>query len=158
MRQQVPSALLLLAGGGEDYDTVARIVCERELEQSVVMTGRVDPAQVPSLYAASHLLVDPVFDDDVARSRSPLKVVESLAMGVPVVTGDVGDRADMLDRGRAGVLVRPGCAEALAEGIVSALKDRARYESMSEQARETSQRFRWDDLVHKFVQVYEIAP
>jgi glycosyltransferase involved in cell wall biosynthesis len=126
------------------------------LESAAVLAGRVDPAAVASIYAASHLVVDPVFDDDAARARSPLKIVEGLAMGVPVVTGDVGDRAAMLDDGRAGVLVKPGSAEALAEGIVMALSDRARREEMAEQAPLISQRFRWDHLGQKFVQVYAV--
>ena len=78
-------------------------------------------------------------------------------MGLPVVTGDVGDRAVVLDGGRAGVLVKPGCPEALAGGIGSLLQDRARHEWMSAQARTISQRFRWDDLVHEFVKIYEIT-
>jgi glycosyltransferase involved in cell wall biosynthesis len=114
----------------------------------------VDSAEVASIYAASRLVVDPVLDDDTARARSPLKIVESLAMGVPVVTGDTGDRSIMLGGGRAGVLVKPGSPEALAEGIVSALNDQERYECMTEQARLVSQQFRWDRLAQEFVKVY----
>jgi glycosyltransferase involved in cell wall biosynthesis len=156
VRQRVSSAVLLLVGGGEDYDRVAERIRMRGLEGAVILAGRIDPAQVASIYAASHLVVDPVFDDDAARARSPLKIVEGLAMGVPIVTGDVGDRAAMLDGGRAGVLVKPGSAEALAEGIVGVLNDRAWREEMAKQARLISQRFRWDHLGQRFAQIYAV--
>jgi glycosyltransferase involved in cell wall biosynthesis len=156
VRHQISSAMLVLVGGGEDYDRVALEIQKRGLKDVVIMPGRVEPEAVASIYAASHLVVDPVCDDVVARARSPLKIVESLAMGVPVVTGDVGDRAEMLDYGRAGILVKPGSAEALAEGIISAMDDRARHISMAEQARVESKQFRWDRLVHEFVKVYAI--
>jgi len=155
VRRRTPAAVLLLVGGGADYDRVAETIRARGLERAIVLAGRVDPATVASIYAASDLTVDPVLDDDTARARSPLKIVESLAMGVPVVTGDVGDRALMLDGGRAGALVKPGDADALAEGIVSVLNDRARHAEMAKQARAASQWYRWDHLVHRFVTVYE---
>lgn len=156
VHRRIPSALLLLVGGGEGYDRVAQEIETRGLRDAAVMAGRMEPSAVASIYAASHLVVDPVFDDDAARARSPLKIVESLAMGVPVVTGDVGDRAAMLDNGRAGILVKPGSADALAEGIISVMSDRARYDWMAERARVVSEQFRWDRLVHEFVKVYAI--
>jgi glycosyltransferase involved in cell wall biosynthesis len=152
--RRISSAILLLVGGGEDYDHVAKEIQTRGLSDAVILAGRVDSAEVASIYAASHLVVDPVFDNDVARARSPLKIVESLAMGIPVVTGDVGDRAAMLDNGSAGVLVKPGSADALAKGIIFALSDRACYNSMAKWAQVVSERFRWDCLAQEFVKVY----
>ncbi len=156
VHRQIPDAVLLLVGGGEDYDGTIRAVQEKKLEDAVVMTGQINPMRIPSYYAISHVLVDPVYDNDVARARHPLKIVESLAMGTPVVTGDVGDRRITLGNGLGGILVKPGDAEALAEGIVMLLKDSARREWMCQQAQVISQQFRWDCLVHEFVKVYNI--
>lgn len=155
VRKYVPSALLLLVGGGEDYERVSEGIRARDLSTSVLMAGRVDPDLVPSIYAASHLSVDPVNDDETARARSPLKIAESMAMGVPVVTGNTGDRARMLGGGRAGVLVTPGDVQALAEGIVDGLGDCSRHEEMSDQARSLSRAYRWDNLALEFVKIYE---
>jgi glycosyltransferase involved in cell wall biosynthesis len=155
VRHSLSTARLLLVGGGEDYDRLAQAICKRELDQAVVMTGRIDPAQVPAVYAASEVVVDPVYDDEVAQARSPLKIVESLACGVPVVTSAVGDRAAMLDQGQAGVLVTPGNGQALAEGILSVLIDRAYHAHLSAGARTVSPQFRWDRLVHEFAKIYE---
>lgn len=154
VHQSFPSAVLLIVGGGEDYDRVAVEIQTRGLNEVVILAGRVEPANVPAIYAASDLSVDPVFDDNAARARSPLKIVESLAIGVPVVTGDSGDRALTLDDGRAGVLVQPGSADALAEGIACVLNDPARRDSMAEHARQISARHRWDNLVQEFVKIY----
>jgi glycosyltransferase involved in cell wall biosynthesis len=154
VRSQISSAMLLLVGGGEDYDRVEMEIKTRGLEKFVVLAGRVDPAEVAGIYAASHIVVDPVFDDVTARARSPLKIVESLAMGVPVVTGDTGDRKMMLGGGSAGVLVKPGNVEAMTEGIINTLNDQVHYKWMTEQSRFVSEQFRWDRLVKEFVKVY----
>jgi glycosyltransferase involved in cell wall biosynthesis len=156
VRRRLREARLLLVGGGEDIDRVAEAVRQRNLSPAVVMTGRVDPARLPAIYAASQVVVDPVNDDDVARARSPLKVVEALACGVPVVTGAVGDRAMMLEEGQAGVLVPPGHAPALAEGLLRVLTDPAYHAELSEGARRTRRRFQWNVLVQEFVRIYEV--
>ncbi len=155
VRRQLPTALLLIVGTGEDMATVRHAIHERELTNSVVLAGHADPSLVASIYASSDLSVDPVFDDDTARARSPLKIVESMAMGIPVVTGDVGDRARMLANGRGGLLVTPGNSSALAEGIVTLLQDPSRRVTMAEQARVLSQEFRWDSLAKEFIKVYD---
>lgn len=155
VHQRLPSAALLLVGGGEDYDRIATEIHARGLDEVAILVGRIEPADVPAIYAASDLSVDPVFDDDAARARSPLKIVESMVMGVAVATGNVGDRAAMLGGGRAGVLVRPGDAIALAEGIVAVLSDPVRRGEITKQARSVAQGFRWDNLVHEFVSIYE---
>lgn len=154
VRQNNPSAKLLIVGGGEDYDRLAGELKKRGLEKAAVMTGRVDPDEVASFYAASQIVVDPVLDDDAGRARSPLKIVESLAMGVPVVTGNTGDRALTLEGGRAGVLVKPGSAEALADGLLNLMKDQTQYKRMRAEARIVSKKFRWDQLAREFVKVY----
>ena len=152
--QKLPSARLLLVGGGEDYNAVAGAIKQRGLAAAVVMAGRVSPEDVPAMYHASDVLVDPVADDYTARARSPLKVAEAMACGVPVVTGDVGDRAATLDGGAAGVLVRPDDARALAEGILSVLLDAERRAQLSSAGRRASRRLRWDSLVHDFASIY----
>lgn len=154
VRRTVPDALLLLAGGGPDYELLQTHVHELGLGDAVRFVGRVSPEDVPAYYALAEASVDPVHDDLVARSRSPLKLFESLAVGTPVVTGDVGDRRACL--GEAGVLVVPGDALALARGIEHVLlqpDEAARMRVAAESARERSY---WDVLVHDFAQVYGV--
>ena len=69
VQQRVSSVMLLIVGGGEDYDRLAKEIQTRRLGEAVVLAGRVDSAEVASIYAASHLVVDPVFDDETARAQ-----------------------------------------------------------------------------------------
>jgi glycosyltransferase involved in cell wall biosynthesis len=154
--KQAPQARLCLAGGGDDFDRVRSEVAARGLGAAVIMPGRIDPALAPALYAASTVVVDPVEADDTARARSPLKIVEALACGVPVVTGDVGDRNAMLAGGQAGVLVSPGSALALAGALVSLLRDPARRASLAAGARAASSAYQWDRLAIQFAGVYAV--
>jgi glycosyltransferase involved in cell wall biosynthesis len=153
-----PTARLLIVGGGEDYTALRRQVNGLALASSVVMTGRVAPDQVPDYYRLSDISVDPVHDDPTARARSPLKLFESMATGVPVITGDVGDRREHLAPlpGRAGLLVAPGSAEALAEGLLSLLQNPDQREAMGHHGQRLAEHYFWDVQVHQFSKVYAL--
>lgn len=153
--QSVENATLLLVGGGEDLEQLRRQVGELGLGEAIIFVGRTAAEQVPYYMALADVTVDPVHDDDVARSRSPLKIFESLAVGRPVVTGDVGDRRSILADGQAGMLVPPGNAQALANGIIAVLQDKEKTQSMREAALRLRERYYWDVLVQDFVRVYD---
>jgi glycosyltransferase involved in cell wall biosynthesis len=157
VRQTEPQSCLLLVGGGEDFEALQSRAGELGLGDSVLFVGRVPAHVVPVYYGLAQVTVDPIYDDPAARARFPLKAVESLALGIPVVTGNVGDRPMLLSRG-GGLLVRPGDATALAEGILAILGDDSLRTSLSEQALQVREQYYWDRLVKDFVRVYKVGP
>ncbi len=154
VRRQCDDAVLVLAGGGEDYDFLRGRAEELGLAEIAIFVGRVNPEAVPYYLAMAHVSVEPVHDDLTARARSPLKVFESLAVGTPVVTGNVGDRRNILNDGEAGMLVNPGDAQALAEGILAVLGDGDLAHAMKEATLRLRERYYWDVLVQDFIEVY----
>jgi glycosyltransferase involved in cell wall biosynthesis len=85
-----------------------------------------------------------------------LKLFEAMAIGVPVVTADVGDRREHLGGGQAGLIVRPGSSEALAEGLLTLLSDPGRRQAMGDRGRELAAHYYWDVQVCQFARVYEL--
>ena len=155
VRQEMPKAQLLLVGGGEDYDKLKQMAHELGLGDSVCFAGRVAPTAVPAYLRLATVSVDPVHDDWVAKARSPLKIVESLAMGVPVVSSDVGDRRAMLDNGQLGELVAAGDANALANGICGLLRDEGKQTAVRQRmAQNQATAWDWATLTTQFLQVY----
>lgn len=150
--RRLPAARLLLVGDGEDRTALERRANALGLAERALFVGPVPYPQVPLYLAQATVTVDPVSDDPVAAGRSPLKIVESLASGVPVVTGRVGDRAELL--GAAGLLARPGSAEALAEALVETLDDPARRSRMAAAARAQATHYTWDRLAEHWLRVY----
>jgi glycosyltransferase involved in cell wall biosynthesis len=151
---RLPATRLLLVGGGEDFDSLTALAEQYGTHDQTIFTGRVPPADIPAFLSLATLTVDPVHDDLVARARSPLKIVESLTMGTPVVTGDVGDRRAMLDDGELGVLTPPGDSQALAEGILSLLQAPERRAQMAQAALARRERWYWDQLAGEFARIY----
>jgi glycosyltransferase involved in cell wall biosynthesis len=168
VRRRRSDAILILVGGGQDYDFLRRRAEELGLGEAAMFVGRVKPEAVPYYTAMADVSTDPVNDDVVARARCPLKLFESLAVGTPVVTGDVGDRRNILSAplqspltlgrkfrdGEAGVLVEAGSAQALAEGILAILEDSDLAHAAREAALRLRERYYWDVLVRDFIRVY----
>lgn len=151
-----PRTTLLMIGDGEDRQMLQQW-CERAgVADSVLWTGYVGRPMVRALMGLAEASVDPVHDDAVARARSPLKMFESMALGVPVITADVGDRRVLLADDRAGVVVRAGDAGALADGIARLLGEPAALQAKAVYARQHVQHYDWDVLADRFEQVYNI--
>lgn len=71
---------------------------------------------------------------------SPLKVVEYMAAGLPVVASSVGQLRSLVQDGKTGLLVRPGDAESLASALVRLAEDRKLRLRMGRRARERAER------------------
>jgi glycosyltransferase involved in cell wall biosynthesis len=141
-----PESTLMIVGGGEDYESLKGKSKEMGLGDAVVFCGRVPGAKVPVYYGLADVAVDPVYDNDAARGRLPLKLFESWASGTPFVTGDVGDRRRILGAPPAGMVVQPGSAEALAKGILEVLLDPSQMEALRQRGQERVKDYYWSRL------------
>jgi glycosyltransferase involved in cell wall biosynthesis len=121
LRHERPDARLLLVGDGPRRDHLELLAAERGVP--CTSTGAVPPADVPAYLRAMDVAAAPYPAGDAAAYFSPLKVLEYLAAGIPVVASDTGQVPSLLDHGRAGVLVAPGDAAALADGLLALAND-----------------------------------
>ena len=90
--------------------------------------------------------VDPVYDDEPAKGRSPLKLFESWACRVPFITSEVGDRRTLLGQPEAGVLVAPGDPDSLAKGIRSIIMNPDLANELRKRGEERVKSYSWDHL------------
>jgi len=143
---QEGQSILMLVGGGEDLQSLKNQASRLGILNSVKFCGVIPPQSVGSYYSLADVSVDPVNDDDGARGRSPLKLFESWACGIPFVCGDVGDRRILLGDPPAGVLSRPGDPESLAKSIHSILINPEKAKELRQRGFERVNSFTWDKL------------
>ncbi len=117
---QNPEVLLLMVGSGEDYEKLKQLGEKMQLREQIKFIGRVPMDEVVYYYRLAELSVDPRRRSIPAESSLSLKLLESIAAGVPCVTTDIGDRKMVLQR--AGIAVPPDDAFLLAEGILHVLE------------------------------------
>lgn len=112
-------ARLLIVGGGPGADAVADRAGRRGLTHAVEVTGPLPQAEAARRLTEATVAVAP-YPADPFFYFSPLKVVECMAAGLPVVTSDQGDLPRML--GGTGVLVPPDDEQALHEAVLHLLR------------------------------------
>jgi glycosyltransferase involved in cell wall biosynthesis len=138
---RVPQATFLIVGEGARRRELEDLNARLE-PAPVVFTGYVEHKDIPGHVAAADVCVAPFEDNEITRCKSPLKIVEYMAAGKPVVASDVGEVRWMLDA--AGVIVPPGDIEALAKGIVALLQDAPRRARLGALARRRAEEiFNW---------------
>ena len=111
---------------------------------SAHVTGRVDDRELLTLYAHAECLALPSLHEGFG-----LPALEAMAAGTPVVAGDKGSLPEIV--GRAGVLVDPYDAEAIAGGIERAIGERA---SLVRAGRERAAQFSWEKAAESMVAIY----
>jgi glycosyltransferase involved in cell wall biosynthesis len=105
---------LVLVGDGVIEGELRQSAAQLGIADKTHFVGRVHPKSVSHYLAASDFTVLPTHEEVFGNV-----VFESLAMGVPVISGEVGAAADVLPQGPYGMLVPPGDASALSSAMLS---------------------------------------
>lgn len=120
-----PDVAVLLVGGGVDEPALRRAVARLGLESSVVFAGQLPHAQIAEAYGAIDLLIYPRLPMRLTEMVTPLKPLEAMAMGKPLLASDVGGHRELIEDGTTGLLFRAGDARALADTVLRVLGDPA---------------------------------
>jgi glycosyltransferase involved in cell wall biosynthesis len=122
---EVPGIDLVIAGDGPERSALERRVAELGLEGRVRFLGSVPRETVLRLFHAA--------DASLLPSRwenFPHTVVESLAVGCPVIATAVGGVPEVVEDGVDGFLVPPGDVMALANAILVFFSESDHYDGM----------------------------
>ncbi len=137
-------ARLLIVGGGPGAEAVADDARKRGLGHAVEVTGPLGRVEAARRLGEATVAVAP-YPADPFFYFSPLKVVECMAAGLPVVTSDQGDLPRMLDW--TGVVVNPDDDQALFEAVLHLLNDGELRRRLGAGARARALRlFTWDGV------------
>ncbi len=157
IRSRPPVAALIVGRGlaGEER-ACARLVDRAGLADRVVFAGWVQPDDLPDYFAAADLALYLLDDTLLNRAKCPVKLLELLAAGVPVVADAVGEAQALIRPGETGILVPPGDTVAMATAALALLDDPARRWTLGAQAREFVRRHRlWEGLGPRLVAAIE---
>ena len=139
--------LVLVGGQGWLFDEVFGTVERLKLTEQVRFLGRVDTVDLPYLYNAARLLVQPSFYEGFGLS--PL---EAMACGTPVIVSNVSSLPEVV--GDAGLRVDPENVSELAVGMHRLLTDEPLREEMIQKGLARAACFSWDKTARQTLEVY----
>ncbi len=149
MAQKTEGIRLLCVGEGPELENTRAAIAAYGLEARATFVGRIPHAEIPAYLGAMDVSLAPYLPDPDFYF-SPLKVVESLACGTPVIAAGLGQLAHLVDHGRTGFLFAPGEAPDLVARVLELLDDKERHGAMRLAARaRAEQDFGWNRVVER---------
>jgi glycosyltransferase involved in cell wall biosynthesis len=139
LRKAVPDAALVMAGQDKgvqaDAEALARTL---GVSDAVKFVGFLDPAGKARQGEAADIFIN---TNDI--DNTPVAVLEACAMGIPVVSTDVGGVPDLLTEAETGLLVPPNDDGKMADAVLRLLREPGLAGRLSLKGRELAERSSW---------------
>lgn len=113
---------LLIVGGGAEWETLRCMIETEYSHVPIELKGWVEPMRMPELLRSVDVGLLPTDGDDLwLRSKSPTKLFEYMASGLPVIASNVGEARHVLEHMQTGYLARD--VHDFAQGILRLVKN-----------------------------------
>ncbi|MHA7943503.1 glycosyltransferase family 4 protein [Formosa sp. 3Alg 14/1] len=133
------AAELCMVGPDTDGSMAVVQAYAEDLGVTVTFAGKLTKAEW------THLAKDyNVFINTTNFDNMPVSVIEAMALGLPIVSTNVGGMPFLIDDGVDGVLVPPNSSAAFVEAILKVAKDTEATKLMVANARKKVEKFDWE--------------
>ncbi|WP_172797103.1 glycosyltransferase family 4 protein [Devriesea agamarum] len=150
---------VMLVGDGVSRPALERLAHELGIAQRVHMPGRVGRDLATGYQQALDAVVIPRRDVDVCRRVTPLKPVEAMALGRPVIASDLPALREVL--GDAALYVAAGKHNALARAVRDLARDPDLRKNLARKGRTRARQRTWSAAGASYRQLYDslaVAP
>jgi glycosyltransferase involved in cell wall biosynthesis len=158
LRKRGILARALLFGYTDDQavrSSILERVARMNLISQVFLHGRVPHSLMADTLSQARISISPLMAIPKFMHNIPVKVFESWACGLPVISSDLPPIRPFFRDGEFGLLVPPGNSQALAEAIEELLKNPFRAEQMGRAGRKAVfERCNNKREIHKLISFY----
>ena len=150
LRERAPNLRLVVIGDGPERENLRRLVVDRNLRDTVFLTGVVPLEKVAEIMASIDAGIVPKRTDSFGNEAFSTKIMEFMAMGAPVIASRTRIDEYYFSEGRGGDLVQffaSGNARDLSEKILSLMQNQTRCTALRENALQFIGANNWE--VHK---------
>ncbi|MDR1661115.1 MAG: glycosyltransferase [Azoarcus sp.] len=152
---RLPQMRVLVVGDGDALPDLRHLAERRGLTGRVVFCGKVSPEQVRDYYTLLDVVTLPRKPETVCQLVSPLKPLEAMALGIPLVVSDVAALREMVEDGETALVHLAGNARSLADCIELLAKKPELRRRLAENARrEVAATRTWKQVAENIGEIY----
>jgi glycosyltransferase involved in cell wall biosynthesis len=144
---------LLIIGDGPQRRTVEERARQLDVTDRVTITGWVPFEEVPVLLASAHVGLDTAPPTEVNHGSTMVKVLEYLAVGLPVVASAL--RETKVTGGDAIVTVADDSIEAFITPLIELLTSTDAWQASADRARGRGMQLQWPAQAESLIDAYE---
>lgn len=159
--RQLPARRLCIVGGTPDQVAACRkLTVESGVSDRIDFVGFIEPWRLPDYYDRARIGVCPLPTGTSVTSErftSPLKLLEMMAHGIPVVASDLPSTRAMVTHGHSALLVPADDPAALAGAIRMLLEDASLARRLATAARQRAAEFSWQERARRLLEFLELV-
>ncbi len=140
---------LLIAGDGPQMKSLSKMVVKKKLDNYVAITGSLEREVL-----FKYIRVADVFVLNTNYEGLSHQLLETISIGTPVITTDVGGNPELIDDKINGLLVSFNNKKELYESIVSVLDSQTLSEKLVRNAKTKLKKFNSEDMVTKLIKEF----
>ena len=148
--KKIPDVKFVLLGSGSEMEKLKKIVSENKLDNSVEFKGWIERDKIPENIADASIGIGPLRLTDVTSRALPIKVLEYMAVSLPLIAQKGTLPEDVLENGKNGFFIQN--THELAEKIILLLNEPKQVEVMGANSLEMVQKFSWDKVVKTIIE------
>jgi len=154
VKKEIKDVKLMVGGEGELIEYYKGMVKSLDLESNVEFRGFVPQEELVEYYNRSRVFVLPSISS--RQEGFGIVLLEALACGTPVITTDIVGVAKDVEANNAGIIVQPNDIEALAEALVTVLRDENLSAEMGRNGRKViEEKYTWEKVIDAVITLYE---
>jgi len=144
LKDEVGDIKLLIIGDGPDMPVLQKYVVQRNLGDTVLLTGK-----LPQTELFRYIKASDVFVLNTQYEGFSHQLLEVMALGTPVVTTRVGGNPELVNDGENGHLVEYNNADQLKTAILTFLKVEGEASRLVKKAHESLKKFNKEEMLER---------
>ncbi|MFD0962595.1 glycosyltransferase family 4 protein [Pseudofulvibacter geojedonensis] len=150
LKKDYPTASLCMVGPEKDgtLQECKELVNKLDLEDSVVFTGKLSKQAWHHLASEYDIFINPTDFDN-----TPISVIEAMALGLPVVSTNVGGMSYLIKNDIDGLLVEANNVLHMTNAVKSLIETPSKAIKIVEQARVKVEGFDWKEVKKEWLSV-----
>ena len=140
-------------GDGPEWNQLKKITIEKKLEENVDFKGWVNRNEIPKYLATSSIGIGPLRSTEVTKNALPIKVLEYMSAGLPIIAAKDTLSQDILEEGKNGFFIKD--SKELGKKILELLNNEELRKRMGKNSKEMVSKFDWKNVTELVIQEAE---
>ncbi len=149
--EKIPEVEFILLGDGSEMNKLKDIVKQKNITKNIIFKGWIDREKIPEELKNASIGIGPLKLTNVTKNALPIKVLEYMASGLPIIAKRGTLPNDILDDGKNGFFIDN--KKELEEKLILLLNNLELNKQMSKKSVEMIQKFSWEKIVKSIIQI-----